>query len=346
MSDSGTTQFGRYVLLKRVSVGGTSMVYQALDEAPVIPRTVALKRLLEHCAEDDEFIDKFLRKARLLMVLGHANVVRVVDIGAVDGVYFLATEWVDGHLLSDMQRRVLSRGMKWLPAPIAVSIAIDICRGLHAVHTLRDEQGRPAEFLYRNIAPNEVLVSFEGEVKVLEFCTSHYLSYATQRQVGILRPKLQYISPEQVMGAALDARSDVYVTGLVLYRMLCGELPFGVESDFQALDAIRKGQLTPVRQNNPSLDEDLARILQRTLKTSPEDRYPSAKALAQALSEWMRAHAPAFRADTRRHWMSWLYEEELARRGPTPPLPPAFLEQLRAWRAAALSVSPSPPAVR
>ncbi|QSQ25985.1 serine/threonine protein kinase [Pyxidicoccus parkwayensis] len=328
MTHFQTTRFGRYELLERVSVGGMYTVYRARDtEAPDPHRLVAVKQLHDRCAGDSAFLEVFRVTARRAMACQHDNVIQVLDFGDVAGTYFLVQEWVDGQVLRQAQHRFTRAfGMKRLPAHLAVRIAIDLCRGLHHVHT-------QLELLQVELSPGEVLLGLEGEVKVYGF--ELHREMLSRELGGVFRPKLTYLSPEQISGDAKDARSDVYLAGVVVYQMLCGALHIDGDHDFARLEQIREGRLVPARMHNPSLDDGLVAILERAMATRPEDRYPSAESMQQALSEWLDAHAPGLHPGTLKHWMSWLYQDELARRGREFSLPLGFLAQLESWRASA-----------
>ncbi|WP_257455147.1 serine/threonine protein kinase [Archangium lipolyticum] len=308
MSDIQTTRFGRYELLERLNVGELSMGYRARDTAASgATRDVFIKRVHDYNAEVPAFVEMFLDAARIAVDLSHDNLVRVLDFGRVAGEYFLALEWVDGHSLCHVRNRARARGQKWLPAPIAVGIAIEICRGMHYLHTRLDARGVPLGFVRQHLYRGNVLVSFEGEVKISHFGIDRRVWPPDE---GRLRGKVVYFSPEQVLGQVLDARSDVYVVGVVLYQMLCGGLPFGVgESEFERLSHAVEGRLVPAREFNPSLDETLLAILQRTLARARDDRYPTAEALQQALSDWMSTQAPLSPADMLEQFMSELFQQ-------------------------------------
>ncbi|TQF11623.1 protein kinase [Myxococcus llanfairpwllgwyngyllgogerychwyrndrobwllllantysiliogogogochensis] len=345
MGNPGQTQFGRYELLERLGAGGMAVVYRArYPAAPGVTKSVVIKRVLGHYASEPAFAEMFLNEARICVSLSHGNVVQVFDFGQVDGEYFLAMEWVDGHPLSRVLKRAKAKGLPRLPVPIAAGIAIDMCRGLHYAHTLLDEQGEPLGLVHRDISPDNVLMSFEGEVKISDFgIAKARLAGRAETEAGVVKGKYQYFSPEQARGETLDARSDVYAVGVVLYQMLCGQLP-NDGGELEVMFRTVEGRLTPAQQLNPTLDAAMLEILQRALMKSRDQRYRTAEALQQSLSDWLSTNAPLFPNNTRKHLTSWLFQEELATRKRMPALPSGFLSQLESWRASSVAKVPGPPA--
>ncbi|HEX8700508.1 MAG TPA: serine/threonine-protein kinase [Myxococcaceae bacterium] len=326
------TQFGKYELMERLGAGGMAIVYRArFTAAPGVIKPVVIKRVLSHYAEDPDFVEMFVQEARISVGLNHGNIVQVFDFGQVDGEYFLAMELVEGQPLSAVLKRAQATGLSKLPAPLAVLIAIEMCKGLHHAHTRTDEAGRPLGLVHRDISPDNVLVSYEGEVKISDFgIAKAHLAGRPVTEAGMVKGKVLYMSPEQMRGEPLDARSDVYAVGVVLYRMLCGRLP--VEgSEIEAMQRVVQGQHTHPRQLNPDLDGGLVQILMDSLAIRRDARIRSAEALHQQLSHWLATRAPLFPVHTLKHLLGVLYEQELTALGRTPQLPPKFREQMALW---------------
>jgi serine/threonine protein kinase len=326
------TSFGKYELLERLGTGGMAIVYRArYTAAPGISKSVVIKKVLDVYAEDQAFVQMFIQEARISVGLNHGNIVQVFDFGQVDGEYFIAMELVDGQPLSKVIRKAQAMGLPQLPAPLAVNIAIEMCKGLHHAHTRTDEKGRPLGLVHRDIAPDNVLISYEGEVKLSDFGVAKArLAGRPETQAGMVKGKYPYFSPEQALGEQLDGRSDVYAVGVVLYRMLCGRLP--VEGhEMQVMTRIVQGRLTPPLQLNPHLDPGLVEILQEALARKREDRISSAEALQLQLSHWAATRAPLFPAHTLKHMMGVLYEPELTKLGRPPQVAARFREQMARW---------------
>jgi len=309
-----------------------AIVYRArYTAAPGVTKPVVIKKVLDVYAEDQAFIQMFIQEARISVGLNHGNIVQVFDFGQVNGEYFLAMELVDGQPLSKVIKKAQVMGLAKLPAPLAVNIAIEMCKGLHHAHTRTDENGRSLGLVHRDIAPDNVLISYEGEVKLSDFGVAKArLAGRPETQVGMVKGKYLYFSPEQALGEQLDARSDVYAVGVVLYRMLCGRMP--VEgTEMQVMHRIVQGRLTPPLQLNPELDPGLVEILQEALARKREDRISSAEAMQLQLSHWAATRAPLFPAHTLKHMMGVLYEPELIKLGRPPQVAARFREQMARW---------------
>ncbi|MBE4748454.1 protein kinase [Corallococcus sp. ZKHCc1 1396] len=327
-----TTRFGKYELQERLGAGGMAVVHRArFTLAPGVSRAVVIKRVRDPYAQDPAFVEMFLNEARISMGLSHGNIVQVFDFGQEEGEYFLAMEWVDGQPLSHLLKRSRLKGLAHLPAPLAVGLVVEVCKGLHHAHTRRDEEGRPLGLVHRDVSPDNVLVSYEGEVKLADFgIAKAQLSGRPETQVGVVRGKYLYFSPEQTRAEPLDARSDVYTAGVVLFELLTGRRP--VEGDAHAvMDRIARGLLTPAHQYVPELDPALASLMSRALALRRDDRFTSAEDFQRALSEWLANRAPLFPSSTLRHLMGWLFEEELKLAGQEPRIPASFLRQVGIW---------------
>ncbi|RKG98020.1 serine/threonine-protein kinase [Corallococcus carmarthensis] len=327
-----TTRFGKYELQERLGAGGMAVVHRArYTVAEGVSRSVVIKRVRDPYALDPAFVQMFLNEARISMGLSHGNIVQVFDFGQEEGEYFLAMEWVDGQPLSKLLKRLKLKGMAHLPAPLAVQVMVEVCKGLHHAHTRRDEQGRPLGLVHRDVSPDNVLVSYEGEVKLTDFgIAKAQLAGRPETEAGVVRGKFLYLSPEQTRAEALDARSDVYTAGVVLFEMLTGRRP--AEGDTgSVMERIATGDLTPTQAYVPDLDPSLGALVSRALALRRDDRFTSAEDFQRALAEWLAYRAPLFPASTLRHLIGWLFEEELKLAGQPPRIPESFLRQVAVW---------------
>ncbi|RKH88628.1 hypothetical protein D7Y21_14070 [Corallococcus sp. AB045] len=320
-----------------------AMVYRGKYTAgPGITKTVVIKRVLGEYADNPAFVEMFLNEARISVGLNHGNIVQVFDFGQVEGEYFLAMEFVDGQPLSHVLKQLKARGLAWMPAPLAVSTVIELCRGLHHAHTRTDEQGAPLGLVHRDISPDNVLVSYEGEVKVSDFgIAKARLAGRPETEVGVVKGKYPYLAPEQLKQWPSDARADVYAVGVVLFELLCGERPI-TGNELEIFQRAIEGRHTPARSLNPGLDEDLLSILKRALMPSPDERYRSAEALQQSLSDWLGSHAPRLPTHARKLFMAWCFQEQLAAQHRDVSIPEPFLRQLQTWRDERLLASRAP----
>ena len=342
MSDGTGTPFGKYELLERLGAGGMAIVYRArYVAAPGITKPVVIKRVLREYAEEASFVEMFIHEARICVGLNHGNIVQVFDFGQVDGEYFLAMELVDGQPLSRVLKKATAMGMAQLPPPLAVGIAMELCKGLHHAHTRTDEKRRPLGVVHRDVSPDNVLISYEGEVKITDFgIAKAQLVGQPKTQSGVMKGKYRYFSPEQARTVPnLDARSDVYAVGVLLYVMLCGRMPAEGEEG-AVLQRVIRGQLTPPQELNPDLDEELVHILAEALATDRNARTPDAEALYLQLSQWASVKTPLFPVHTLKHLMGLLYESELTAMDRPPQFPARLREQVALWSRSRRKVVP------
>ncbi|RJS27425.1 hypothetical protein DRW03_03405 [Corallococcus sp. H22C18031201] len=290
-----TTRFGRFELLERLNFELHGVRYRALDTtAPEGARTLELLRLPLESNTEESWLERYRQGAQLAMQLRHNNIVQVLEFGVIDGEYFLGTAALDGKELVGVLHNVRrTQGHRGIPAPIAVSIFIDVCRALHFAHTLRGEHGESLGMTHDALCLTHIHVLSTGEVKLGGFGTGRLPPPRTE---GVMGPKVMFFSPEMIRGGALDARSDVYVAGVVLYRLLCDQLPFMGEHESAWFDSARNDQLIPLTTRVPTMDARLSEILQRAMRADPTARYESAEALGQALSAWLQAQTPSMSA--------------------------------------------------
>ncbi|HZH17747.1 MAG TPA: serine/threonine-protein kinase, partial [Archangium sp.] len=206
-----------------------AITYRArMKGAAGVTKPVVIKQILPHFADEPDFVEMFVSEARVAAGLTHGNIAQVFDFGEIDGQYFLAMEFVHGQTLSKLLRRAQKAGLPGLPMPLALFVATQICDGLDYAHRHIGEDGRPMGLVHRDVSPDNVLISYEGQVKVIDFGIAKATSVVEARtSPGTLKGKYPYFSTEQAQGAQdLDARSDIFAVGVVLYEMLCGRRPY------------------------------------------------------------------------------------------------------------------------
>ncbi len=265
--------FGKYLLLERVNVGGMAEVF--LGKAFGVEgfeRLMAIKRILPTMVEDSEFITMFLDEARISVQLNHANIVQIYELGKHDESYYIAMEYVSGKDLRHLLERYRKR-KETMPTAQAVLIASKICEGLDYAHRKKDARGMDLNIVHRDVSPQNILLSFDGEVKIIDFGIAKAANRAQKTQAGILKGKFGYMSPEQVRGLPIDHRSDLFAVGVILYEMLTGERLFVGESDFSTLEKVRNAEVLPPRQYNAQIPEGLEKIILKALAKEVEDRY-------------------------------------------------------------------------
>ncbi|MGI5864792.1 MAG: serine/threonine-protein kinase [Myxococcales bacterium] len=273
------TRFGRYELLSPLGTGGMAQVFVARQTGPDgVSRLVALKRILPYLLEEPEIVEQFLDEARISLRLAHTNLAVVYDFGRTPGGYYLAMELVKGPSLSAMLTRT-----KALEPRIAGAILVQTLRGLHAAHELRGDDGRPLDLVHRDLSPQNVMIGFDGTVKVLDFGIALTRDKRSQTVAGIIKGKPLYMSPEQAMGEPIDRRSDLFSAGLILYEALTGERLFKREDADATLDAIIE---EPVGRH-PRISRKVWKVLSRALEKDRKQRYSNALEFARELEGTM-----------------------------------------------------------
>ncbi|WP_407739022.1 protein kinase domain-containing protein [Hyalangium sp.] len=339
---TGPQEFGKYVLLSKLAAGGMAVTYRArLTGAAGVTKPCVIKQILPHFADDPDFIEMFVSEARVAAGLSHGNIAQVFDFGEVNGQYFIALEFVHGQPLSKVLRRAAKQGMGFFPIPLALHIVSKMCDGLDYAHRHVGEDGQALGLVHRDVSPDNVLISYEGEIKVIDFGIAKATSVVEQKtSPGVVKGKYPYFSPEQAQGRQdLDSRTDVYAAGVVLYEAVCGKRPY--EGEFVAvLPRILEGAYTPPSQVNPAISPELEEIISRALARRREDRFQTAKALSEALVELLYRDNPRFTPSMLSQLVAHLFTEELTAEGRKVELPPTFADQLSTWQNPGPTSSP------
>lgn len=281
-------QLGKYQLIRKLATGGMAEVFLAKAAGPMgFEKTLVVKRILPHLAEDPAFVDMFLGEAKLAAQLNHPNIVQIFDFGETDGEYFLAMEYIDGPNLRVLLKRATAAGVH-LPPALCARLIASACEGLAFAHDFADpETGEPMGLIHRDISPDNILVSRQGAVKVVDFGIAKAANQSHKTQSGVIKGKLAYMPPEQVRAKPLDRRTDVYALGVVLYELLTGVKPYDSETDASTMQAILFEPMVPAAQHRPELPEPVLRILDRALAKDREQRYPDCLAFAAELEEFI-----------------------------------------------------------
>jgi len=279
--------FGKYHLLERLAVGGMAEIYLAKSfGAAGFERLLVIKKILPHMAEDEEFITMFIDEARIASTLNHSNIAQINELGKEGGAYFIAMEFVNGKDLSRIYERAVQTKRN-VPIPLAVLIASRICEGLDYAHRRTDSTGNNLNIIHRDVSPGNVLVSYDGDVKLIDFGIAKATNRMGRTTAGTLKGKFGYMSPEQVRGLPLDHRSDVFTVGILLYEMLTGERLFGGESDFGTLEKVRNAVVTPPTTYNAKIPKELEKTVLRALAKEPEERHEWASDLQEDLVRFL-----------------------------------------------------------
>ena len=287
-------RFGKYTLLSHLATGGMADVFLARHLGPAgFEKECVIKRILPHLAQDPNnqaFIDMFLDEARIAARLSHPNIVHIFDLGQVDGDYFLALEYVDGITIENMLERAAETGQAALPWPIAARIVSNVAEGLEHAHKATDSADNPLLLVHRDISPSNIMVSWDGVAKVLDFGIAKAMALGSAKVktgVGIIKGKVPYMSPEQISGLDLDGRSDVFSLGVVLYEMTTGQRPFPGDTTGQLTVQITSRDPNPPELINPAFPRDLWPVLQRALAKDVDQRYQSARDFKMDLEQFL-----------------------------------------------------------
>ncbi|HLV64675.1 MAG TPA: serine/threonine-protein kinase [Polyangiaceae bacterium] len=277
----------RYKVIEKIASGGMAEVFRA-ESAGLegFKKTVAIKRVLPHLSEKKQFMGMFLDEARLSAHLSHSNCVQVFDIGVGDNTYFIVMEYVDG---SDLKALIEYRKRLGQPFPIEIAclICVRICEGLAYAHELKDGKGQSLGIVHRDMSPPNVLITRHGEVKIVDFGLAKANSQLEHSEPGIIKGKFSYLSPEAAQGQAVDARTDIFAVGIILWELLAGRRLFLGESDYETVRMVQQANVPPLRKFHPGVPPELEAVVNRALAADPARRYQSARDLGRDLNRML-----------------------------------------------------------
>jgi len=307
--------FGRYLLLKRLSRGGMGEIFLAkLGEIQGFEKLVIIKKILPNLVADQEFIKRFIDEAQVAIKLQHANVAPVFEVGKVEGEYFLAIEYIEGRDLRRMITRQREERTR-LPSDLALFVVREMANGLAYAHRRTDESGRSLALVHCDVSPPNVMVSFEGEVKIIDFGIAKSAIRIAETNPNMGFGKFGYMAPEQlVRGGVVDKRTDVYAAGVVLYELLTGErlFTFPEGADYrQIARMVTQGKFKPPSQRDPRLDPGLDPIVMKALASDKDERYQTAEEFRDAIQVKLSQMNPTINADALAHFMRGLFRDEI-----------------------------------
>ena len=279
------TRLGRYTLIRRFAMGGMAELYLAQQTgAAGFSKLVALKRILPHLSHEQTFTQMFLSEARLASDLSHPNLAHVLDFGESDGEHFLTMEYVHGvNLLQALQR-----ARRPLPLEAALQIVVEVARGLHELHEHRSPDGRPLGLVHRDVSPSNVLLAYDGSIKLTDFGIAKAMDLTSATRTGTFKGKLGHSSPEQARGEAVDRRSDVFCLGILLYEVTTGARAFSGPNEFAVLGKVARATYEAPEEVVEDYPPGLATLVRHALAAAPEDRPDTAAAFAEAVSAFAR----------------------------------------------------------
>jgi serine/threonine protein kinase len=304
-------RFGSFLLFDRIAAGGMAEVFIA-SPLHAVGRMVALKRMLPALAQDEHHVTMFLDEARLTARLDHPNLVTVYDYGRHGGTFYISMELVLGRDLEQVIRRMRRTGHR-LPPSLVAHIGAELCKGLDHAHRVRGPGGEPLHVVHRDVSPQNILLSYDGQVKLADFGVARSAVRQTQTQAGVIKGKLRYMSPEQVRDAEVDARSDLFALGTCLYEMLTGVCPFEEPDAVRTLQRVREARVQPPSALDPAVPEELSRLVLWALSRDPGMRPGSAAELGDALSAHVRGQGLELDAAALGSWMQWTFADVMQR---------------------------------
>jgi serine/threonine-protein kinase len=279
------SQFGRYTLVQRLATGGMAEVFKAkILSGHGFEKLLVIKRILPNLAADKTFVSMFIDEAKLTAQLIHPKIVQVTDFGEVNGQYFIALEFVDGFDGLALLRSAAQKLVR-LPVAICMFIAMEVLDALDYAHNAKDVEGRPMHLVHRDISPSNVFIAQRGDVKLGDFGIAHAQERESKTQAGTLKGKYGYMSPEQVAGAELDSRSDLFAVAIVLAEMLMGKRLFTAQNDLDVLLMVRDGRLERFDKYGKDIPEALETIVRRGLAKNPDERFQTAAEFRDVLHD-------------------------------------------------------------
>jgi serine/threonine protein kinase len=307
-------------------------------------RTVAIKRILPHLVEDRDFVEMFIDEAKIAVRLQHPNIVAIHDLGRAGGTLYIAMELVSGKDLRAVFDFEQARGGA-APVSVACHVVMKMCEALHHAHFAAGPQGEPLQIIHRDVSPHNVLLSFDGEVKVADFGLAKARGRMVQTEAGVVKGKLAYMSPEQLRGDDIDHRVDVFVLGIVLFELLTGRRLFLGSSDMDTLRRVHEARVPPLQALNPAIHPDLEAIVRRALARDRDQRYATALDLHDDLQFFAYAHGCyGGSAELRRYLREAFPDAAPFERDDVSPYGPAARELAAAARPTASA--PPPPSAR
>lgn len=274
---------GPYRLIRRIAQGGMAELYLAeYMRGDGFRRTVAIKKILPHLSENQDFVDMFIREARLAANLQHPNIVQIYDLIKLHNSSFISMEFVDGKNLA----QIMAHEKKGLPLGLAIFLIQKISLGLYYSHTrTSDESGEPLNIIHRDISPQNMLISFKGEVKISDFGISKARSEPSFTQAGVIKGKLAYLSPEQALGKEIDHQADLYALGIIFYEILTGKRLYSFNNELEALSTLPKMVIRPVIEVRTDVPPALNDIVMKCLQKDKQQRYKSGREIYDDLAK-------------------------------------------------------------
>jgi serine/threonine protein kinase len=307
-------QFGKYTLLRKLAAGGMAEIFLALHRSVAgFEKLIVIKRILPSMNQDQAFIDMLMHEARIAATLNHPNIVQVFDVGQAEGMFFIAMEHIHGEDIRSIVRGMKKHQIAEFPLEHAIGIIIGVCAGLAYAHDKRDLDGATLDIVHRDISPQNVVVTFTGDIKIVDFGIAKSGSQVGEdTKDGQLKGKVPYMSPEQASGSHVDWRSDIFATGVLLFELTTGKRLFKGASEYETLKLICEREYPLPSLVKPGYPPDLERVVMKALTKNRDERYQSARDMQHDLEEFVRNHRIAVSALSISRWMQSMFEDKLA----------------------------------
>ncbi len=305
-------QLGRYHLLDRIAFGGMAEIFRAKTfDSRGKEKVVAIKRVLSHLAEDDDFLQMLVDEAKITSMIRHPNIAAIYEFVRVDQEYFIAMEYIDGKDLRSILDRCCAEGI-WLSPADCAFIIYKALEGLHHAHETRDGTGNLLSIVHRDVSPSNVIVSYQGEIKLCDFGIAKAKHSRIQTRAGVIKGKVKYMSPEQAMGHPVDRRSDIFSAGSVLYELLTKQCPFQADNEMELIFLVRDAKFLRPSKINPNTPPALEKIVKKAMSRAPSSRFQTAQEFAQTLENFIRTFAPNYTQDHFVRLMNRIFTNEIA----------------------------------
>jgi len=303
--------FGKYLLTERIGAGGMAEIFRATAfGVEGFTKEICIKRILPTLTADDIFIRMFVSEAKIAVTLHHANIVQVFDLGRIGEHYFIAMELVRGRDLLEIINRCRSNRRR-MPVPIALYILAQVCKGLEYAHRVKHE-GSTTGIIHRDVSPSNILVSWEGDVKVADFGIAKAAHKDEKTATGTLKGKYGYMSPEQVAGDPIDHRSDIFAAGILLYEALVAKRLFKGDTDLDTLERVRSAKIAPLpSEENKKVTPEVDKIVLKALALDPADRFQTAGEFHDALADQLYSTGKRMDSKTLAKFMQQLFSKEI-----------------------------------
>ena len=304
-------EYGNYLLLDKVATGGMAELFKAKRRGVQgFQKIVAIKRILPHLVENEEFVTMFIDEAKLAAQLNHPNIAQIYDLGKIEDTFYIAMEYVEGHDLRKMLKKCKEKGCH-IPEPIVLFVASKVLSALDYAHRKKGLDNKDLHIVHRDISPQNVILSLEGDVKLVDFGIAKAATKASQTQAGALKGKLLYMSPEQAWGEKVDKRSDLFSLGAVMYEALTGKKCFLADSEINILEKVRNVDYVPLKKVNPKVSDKTVRIIEKALTKDVKERYQSAKEMEQEILDVLNSLPYTVNERVVSEFVNALYKEDM-----------------------------------